>query len=117
MEFMSGNSNLTLVAAVTSPVAASPVPLVKTEAQASSQSQPPIEVATAIPDAPVNKQAVELAPNYRLVIEPGPSSGAFIYKTVNPETGEVVRQFPREDLIRMRQDPTYQAGTVADTRI
>ena len=117
MEFMSGNSNLTLVAAVTSPAAVSSITQNNVQAQTSSQPQPPIEVATAIPDAPVNKQAVELAPNYRLVIEPGPSSGAFIYKTVNPETGEVVRQFPREDLIRMRQDPTYQAGTVADTRI
>ncbi len=117
MEFMSGNSNLTLVAAVTNPVTAPSLPQNNLQAQASSHSQSPIEAATEIPDAPVNKQAVELAPNYRLVIEPGPSAGAFIYKTVNPETGEVVRQFPREDLIRMRQDPTYQAGTVADTRI
>ena len=50
---------------------------------------------------------------YRLVIEPDEKTGTFIYKTVDRETGEVVRRYPREDLLRMREDPAYDAGVVA----
>jgi flagellar protein FlaG len=48
----------------------------------------------------------------RLVIEEDAESGGFIYKTVNRRTGEVVLQLPRADILRMREDRNYSAGSV-----
>ena len=57
------------------------------------------------------------APAPRLVIEEGPHPGAFVYKTLDPVTGEVIRQLPREELVRlMRHDSGVQAGALIDTR-
>ena len=52
---------------------------------------------------------------YRLVIEEGPSAGSFIYKTLDSVTGEVVRQFPREQVVRLAEARNYDAGAVIDT--
>ncbi|MFC0634583.1 flagellar protein FlaG [Brevundimonas balnearis] len=52
----------------------------------------------------------------RLVIEEGPSPGAFIYKALDPVTGEVIRQLPREELLRLMGDHRTPAGSVIDTR-
>lgn len=60
-------------------------------------------------------QDVEDIARYRLVIEEGPQAGSFIYKTMDRITGEVIRQFPREQVIRMMQSKTYDAGSVIDT--
>ena len=53
---------------------------------------------------------------YRLVIEPGSASGTYVYKTLDRMTGEVVRQLPREEVMRLRDDAGYNAGRVVDTR-
>ncbi|MGV8953264.1 MAG: flagellar protein FlaG [Cypionkella sp.] len=60
-------------------------------------------------------QDVERASRYRLVIEEGPQAGSFIYKTLDRMTGEVVRQFPREQVVKMMQSGQYDAGSVIDT--
>ena len=60
-------------------------------------------------------QDADKASRYRLVIEEGPQSGSFIYKTLDRVTGEVVRQFPREQVVKMMQSERYDAGTVIDT--
>ena len=60
-------------------------------------------------------QDIEDVARYRLVIEEGPQAGSFIYKTMDRITGEVIRQFPREQVIRMMQSRTYGAGSVIDT--
>jgi flagellar protein FlaG len=52
---------------------------------------------------------------YRLVIEEGPRAGAFIYKTLDRVTGEIVRQLPREQVVEMMQASDYSAGRVIDT--
>ena len=52
---------------------------------------------------------------YRLVIEEGPRAGAFIYKTLDRVTGEVVRQLPREQVIELMRASDYSAGRVIDT--
>lgn len=56
------------------------------------------------------------APQYRLVIEEGPTKGSFVYKTLDRETGEVVRQLPRERLIEMISSEDYFSGSVINTR-
>ncbi|MBN8529953.1 MAG: flagellar protein FlaG [Caulobacterales bacterium] len=57
----------------------------------------------------------ERAARYRLVIEEGPQKGSFVYKTLDRITGEVVRQLPREDVVRMMDEGRYSTGTVVDT--
>ena len=54
-------------------------------------------------------------PDLRLVIEEG-QAGAFVYKTIDRRTGEVVLQLPREEVLRMREAESYEAGTVIATR-
>ncbi len=68
-------------------------------------------------EAPVTQASseVEQAAHYRLVIEEGPTIGSFIYKTMDSTTGEIVRQFPREQVIRMAEAKKYDAGSVIDT--
>ena len=59
----------------------------------------------------------ERTARYRLVIEEGPQRGSFIYKTLDRETGEVVRQFPREKVVEMMTSDSYASGSVIDTSI
>lgn len=54
---------------------------------------------------------------YRLVIEQGPRAGSFVYKTLDRETGEVVRQLPSEDVVKLRQSEDYGAGAVINTKV
>ena len=54
---------------------------------------------------------------YRLVIEQGPRAGSFVYKTMDRETGEVVRQLPSEEVLKLKQSDDYGAGAVIDTTV
>lgn len=60
------------------------------------------------------RKAEEVA-RYRLVIEEGPSAGTFVYKTLDSVTGEVIRQLPQEEVLKMRDGAGYTAGGVIDT--
>ncbi|MEH6664264.1 MAG: flagellar protein FlaG [Brevundimonas sp.] len=60
-------------------------------------------------------QEAERIARYRLVIEQGAAKGAFIYKILDRETGEVIRQLPREELTKLAARPGYAAGAVIDT--
>jgi flagellar protein FlaG len=53
----------------------------------------------------------------RLVIEEGRSAGAYIYKTINRVTGEVVAQFPREEVLQMQDDADYAAGSMVNAKV
>jgi len=50
----------------------------------------------------------------RLVIEE--NQGQFVYKTLDPSTGEVLSQFPREELLKAQNDATTKPGMVINTR-
>jgi len=52
----------------------------------------------------------------RLIIEEDVQTGAFVYKTMNRRTGQVIQQFPREEILRLQQDQEYVAGAVVDAR-
>ncbi|WP_439476193.1 flagellar protein FlaG [Brevundimonas sp.] len=52
---------------------------------------------------------------YRLVIEQGSRAGSFVYKTLDRETGEVVRQLPSEEVLKLRQRDDYGVGAVINT--
>lgn len=66
-------------------------------------------------NAPQVKNSVQTAPDLRLVIEEDPISGAYIYKTLDRRTGEVVQQLPREDVLRLKDAPVYVPGQVVDS--
>lgn len=80
-------------------------------------ASPAVASTTTGNEPPVNKapSEVEQAAQYRLVIEEGPTLGSFIYKTLDSNTGEVVRQFPREQLLRVAETQKYDAGSVIKT--
>lgn len=60
-------------------------------------------------------QEADRTARYRLIIEQGARKGVFIYKVLDRETGEVVRQLPREEVVRLRDQKGYAAGAVIDT--
>jgi flagellar protein FlaG len=52
----------------------------------------------------------------RLVIEEDKAAGSYVYITVDPTTGKVISQLPREQLLKMREAPDYRPGTIVDSR-
>ena len=80
---------------------------------ASAQSTP-----TPAPAPPGKSQTPALQTggdaNLRLVIEDDKAAGSYVYVTINSVTGEVVSQIPREQLLKMREDPAYRPGSVVD---
>lgn len=69
-----------------------------------------------LPDSRPRGEAEQRATDHRLVIEQGPRPGTFIYKTVDRSTGETIKQYPREELVKLIDNPLYATGTIADTR-
>ncbi|MBN9479125.1 MAG: flagellar protein FlaG [Bordetella sp.] len=67
----------------------------------------PIQAVRNAPDA------TEDASRYRLTIER--EGAAYVYKILDRVTGEVVRQLPREEILKLRQSPTYDAGKIIKT--
>ena len=55
------------------------------------------------------------AGRYRLTIEEGP--GGFVYKTRDRVTGEVIRQLPREEVVKMSARPDYGAGGLIKCKV
>ncbi|WP_296817883.1 hypothetical protein [Brevundimonas sp.] len=69
------------------------------------------------PDTSDRRRATEEAERlarYRLIIEGGPDAG-FVYKNVDRLTGEIVSQYPREEVLKLKSDPAYSGGKVIDT--
>ena len=77
-----------------------PVPSVTPANIPASPVQPTVPAASASADAA----------RYRLVIEA--ANDGFVYKTVDRQTGEVVRQWPREEVQKLAEDPTYRQGRI-----
>lgn len=78
---------------------------------------PTPSVGTSLPDSRPRDDAQPQAPDYRLVIEQGPRSGTYVYKTVDRSTGETIKQFPREEVVKLINDPRYATGTIANTKV
>jgi flagellar protein FlaG len=52
------------------------------------------------------------AADLRLIIEEDQATGGYIYKTIDRRTGEVIQQFPRQEVLKLREEPGYVAGVV-----
>ena len=76
------------------------------------------------PRKPPEKEGEALAPSkptshqadVRLLIEEDAASGVLIYKMIDRDTGEVVSEVSRDDLVKMGADPLYSAGKVINTK-
>jgi len=67
--------------------------------------------------APAEKPAPADGPqpgDLRLVIEQDSKTGTYVYKTVDRRTGDILQQFPREDVLRFKQAEHYDPGEVFD---
>lgn len=85
---------------------------------ATTLNQPIADGGNSVSASPANRNAHQLdaSADYRLVIEQDGTTGGFVYKTLNRATGEVVNQFPREEVLRLRASPGYAAGQVIQTK-
>jgi len=86
--------------------AAAPAPVVGDSTASTPTPTPSTASPPALPDTA----------DLRLVIEDDQAAGCFVYKTVDWRTGEVVQQIPREQILRMREEPAYLAGDVIKTK-
>lgn len=90
----------------------------KVAAIASAPDLAPVQ-AVAAPQREAPRQPVNTGPDpvdMRLVIEEDQATGSFVYKTINRVTGEILQQYPRAEVLRLRQELQYAAGTVIDTQ-
>lgn len=78
------------------------------------QSQPQVaKPKEGESDVSVPKFQPSPSSDLRLVIEP--VGGSYVYKTIDRRTGEVVWQYPMEDILKMKHQDSYSAGVVIRT--
>jgi flagellar protein FlaG len=58
-----------------------------------------------------------LPANTKLQIEQDKDTGTFIYRSIDPETGEVVRQWPPEELLKLREHLAEIEGLLVDKEV
>ena len=92
-----------------------------------SAAPPPAEPATGasrpLVAKPGENRADLFVPRYepspgserRLVIEPAGLS--YVYKVIDRKTGEVIWQYPLEEVVRRRNEGSYAAGDIIRTSV
>ena len=85
-------------------------------------SEPPVETSRPVTKEVTPTRQASLGESfdqsqYRLIIEEDQASGTFVYKTLDRNTGEVVLQFPREEMLKLKDRTGYQAGAVIRTTV
>ncbi len=53
----------------------------------------------------------------QLFIERDKTTGEFVYRIIDRETGELIRQWPREEVLRMREALEAVRGALLDRRV
>jgi flagellar protein FlaG len=98
------------------------VPELSTSAASAASTVPGYPAGGALVSAPKEAPAVEKSAladgpqpgDLRLVIEQDSKTGTYVYKTVDRRTGDILQQFPREDVLRFKQAEHYDPGEVFD---
>jgi flagellar protein FlaG len=83
-----------------------------------TSSQPAPQTPAAVETGPVQSRIAQGAldqADLRLVIEE--QAGTYVYKTVDRRTGDVVAQYPREDILKLRETDEYVAGDVIKAKV
>jgi flagellar protein FlaG len=102
-------SKLNTAAVATDPVVSFPAP-----------AKDPVVAEAPVREPTVSEVKAPPLPNqsdFRLVIEEDEASGSFVYKTMDRRTGEVIQQFPREQLLHLKESNQYTAGSVVNARV
>jgi hypothetical protein len=73
----------------------------------------PAKVAPEAPPAPAAAPRGDL----RLVIDRDQSGLLFVYKLIDPDTGNVVIEIPRHELRKLGEAPDYRAGSVISAEV
>ena len=76
---------------------------------------PGLEAARATPAAQPAPPAAQ--PDLRLNIVHDEASGLFVYKFIDPTSGQVVRQMPDQRLLELRRAAEYAAGRVVSQKV
>jgi hypothetical protein len=84
------------------------------KAKKSSEANTSVVLGSGSSSVSAGLPKAEFSP--RLTIEKDEETGGWIYKALDPITGEVINQFPREQLVQMKNSPTYQPGDVIKTQ-
>lgn len=84
----------------------------KVSPQAIEAVQP--RVVSAV--APINQTPKTTEFALRLTIDQDKDTGTWLYKALDPITGEVVKQFPREELINFKRSSGYEPGSLIKTK-
>ena len=94
----------------------SPLPIAPIEPPASTLRQ---DIPAPAPiAAPASEPTPEnLSPDLRLVIEEDVATKTYVYKTINRVTGEVLQQFPRDQVLKMKGESDYRPGKIVRTGI
>ncbi|THD58043.1 flagellar protein FlaG [Phenylobacterium sp.] len=69
---------------------------------------PQPDTGSAAAQAAQNQDPVDM----RLVIEEDKATNSYVYKTINRVTGQVIQQLPREQVLMLREQLDYEAGSV-----
>jgi flagellar protein FlaG len=76
--------------------------------------------APAAPQTPAPSPAattpLDVQADLRLVIEEDKAAGSYVYMTIDPRTGKVIAQIPREEVLRMKDDAGYTPGSIINSR-
>jgi flagellar protein FlaG len=91
-----------------------PVAGVSSEITPAPSAQTVIQASAGTSQAPAKQN--DASADLRLVIEEDKAAGSYVYKTVDPISGKVVFQMPREQLLKMREAPDYRPGAIVDSR-
>jgi hypothetical protein len=59
--------------------------------------------------------ASQLSYNLRLTVEKDFSTGEVIYKAIDRQSGEVVRQLPSKEVLEMKKNKNYRPGSIIKT--
>lgn len=74
--------------------------------------EPPPPHVEAAPTTVATPEAADV----RLIIEDDAATGGFVYTTVDHRTGAVLRQLPRDGLLKLGEAADYAAGALIKTR-
>ena len=113
---ISNAPNLREIGAVQNRPQASPAPPVPGAVNPESNLAPDQRVAEM--QAAIDKLIKKGLPsNSKLQIEQDKESGTFIYRSVDPDTGEVIKQWPPEQLVKLREYLHQMEGMLLDKHV
>jgi uncharacterized FlaG/YvyC family protein len=73
-----------------------------------------VEVLRAAIEKLVKKS---LPDNSRLQIDQDKETGTYIYRSIDPDTGKVIRQWPPEELLKLQEHIHEMEGMLVDKRV